>query len=337
MPLLSALHIGPLVIEHPALMAPMSGVTDRPFRRLARRFGAGLVYSEMIASSQMIRAHADTLRMSTPCDDEFPMAVQLAGNEPDVMAEAAKMNADRGAALIDINMGCPVKKVVKGYAGSALMKDEILAGRIMEAVARSVSVPVTVKMRLGWDADHLNAPALARIAENSGMQMVTVHGRTRCQMYTGTADWAQVRAVKQAISLPVTVNGDILDTDSACQALAQSGADAVMIGRGAQGRPWLLGQIGAFLRHGTAPQEPGVAERLEILLEHFDEILTHYGREKGLRVARKHVAWGIHGLPGSKEFRETFQTEDCAETARRKIVAFLSARSGDDDDRKQAA
>lgn len=337
MSLLPALTIGPLVVDHPALMAPMSGVTDRPFRRLARRFGAGLVYSEMIASSQMIRAHADTLRMSTPCDDEFPMAVQLAGNEPEVMAEAAKMNADRGAALIDINMGCPVKKVVKGYAGSALMKDEVLAGRIMEAVAKAVSVPVTVKMRLGWDADHLNAPSLARIAENSGMRMVTVHGRTRCQMYNGTADWSQVRAVKEAISLPVTVNGDILDAETARRALQQSGADAVMIGRGAQGRPWLLGQIGAFLRYGTVPQEPAVADRLEILLEHFDEILIHYGREKGLRVARKHVAWGIHGLPGSKEFRETFQTEDCADTARRKIVSFMSTRGGDDTGRRHAA
>lgn len=337
MSLLPALTIGPLVIDHPALMAPMSGVTDRPFRRLARRFGAGLVYSEMIASSQMIRAHADTLRMSTPCDDEFPMAVQLAGNEPEVMAEAAKMNADRGAALIDINMGCPVKKVVKGYAGSALMKDEVLAGRIMEAVAKAVSVPVTVKMRLGWDADHLNAPSLARIAENSGMRMVTVHGRTRCQMYTGTADWSQVRAVKEAISLPVTVNGDILDAETARLALQQSGADAVMIGRGAQGRPWLLGQIGAFLRHGTVPQDPVVADRLEILLEHFDEILIHYGREKGLRVARKHVAWGIHGLPGSKEFREAFQTEECADTARRKIVSFMSTHGGDDTGRRQAA
>lgn len=320
---LPALTIGPLVIEAPALMAPMSGVTDRPFRRLARRFGAGLVYSEMIASSQMIRAHADTLRMSTPCEDEFPLAVQLAGNEPEIMAEAARMNVDRGAALIDINMGCPVKKVVKGYAGSALMKDECLAGRIMEAVAKAVSVPVTVKMRLGWDADHHNAPSLARIAENSGMRMVTVHGRSRCQMYTGTADWTAVRPVKEAVSIPVTVNGDIVDAGSALAALQQSGADAVMIGRGAQGRPWLVGQIGALLRHGTAPGEPTVTERLDILLEHFESILEHYGRDKGLRVARKHVAWGVHGLAGAKEFRDTFQTEDCADTARRKISAFM--------------
>lgn len=318
------LSIAGLTLDAPVLLAPMSGVTDAPFRRLVRRFGAGLVYSEMIASSQMIRAHRDTLRMSTPCAEEFPMAVQLAGNEPGVMAEAARMNVDRGAALIDINMGCPVKKVVKGYAGSALMRDEALAGRIMEAVARAVDVPVTVKMRLGWDVDCLSAPRFARMAEEAGLAMVTVHGRTRQQMYTGVADWTAVRAVREATRLPLIVNGDIQGCADARSALDASGADGVMIGRGAQGRPWLLGQVAAFLRDGQVPAEPALADRRAILLEHYEGILEHYGTYKGLRVARKHVAWAVHGLSGANAFREAFNREDDAGRARALIDAFYA-------------
>lgn len=319
-----SLTIGSLTIDAPVLLAPMSGVTDRPFRRLVRRYGGGLVFSEMIASSQMIRAHHETLRMSTPCADEAPMAVQLAGNEPEVMAEAARLNVDRGAALIDINMGCPVKKVIKGYAGSALMRDEVLAGRIMEAVARAVSVPVTVKMRLGWDDENRNAPQLARIAELSGMAMVTVHGRTRCQMYTGSADWSAVRAVRAAMSLPLIVNGDIDSEDSAAQALADSGADGVMVGRACQGRPWLLGDIAHFLATGERRPEPSAAERRDLVLEHHADILVHYGAYKGLRVARKHVAWAVHGLPGAGAFRDRFNTIDDASAATAEIVEFFA-------------
>lgn len=319
----AGLSIGGLVIDAPVLLAPMSGVTDAPFRRLAKRFGAGLVFSEMIASSQMVRAHGETLRMSTPCDAEHPMAVQLAGNEPEVMAEAARMNVDRGAALIDINMGCPVKKVVSGQAGSALMRDEALAGRIMEAVARAVEVPVTVKMRLGWDADALNAPRYARMAEDAGLAMVTVHGRTRQQMYTGQADWDAVRAVRAATRLPLIVNGDIETCADAAVALAASGADGVMVGRGAQGKPWLLGQIARFLCHGEAPTDPDAAARHAILCEHYDAILDHYGTYKGLRVARKHVAWSVHGLPGANAFREAFNRIDEAERARGMIDTFF--------------
>jgi tRNA-dihydrouridine synthase B len=322
-----SLTIGTLTLENPVLLAPMSGVTDMPFRRLVKRHGAGLVYSEMIASSQMVRAHRDTLRMSTPCDEEFPMAVQLAGTEPHVMAEAARINQDRGAALIDINMGCPVKKVVKGYAGSALMRDEPLAGRIMEAVARAVDIPVTVKMRLGWDQEHLNAPSLARVAEQSGMAMVTVHGRTRCQMYTGTADWQAVRAVRDAISLPLVVNGDIDGAEAAAKALAQSGADGVMIGRAVQGRPWLLGQVAGFLATGEHTPDPAVQERQALLLEHYDLLLEHYGTYKGLRVARKHVAWSVYGLPGANIFREDFNTVSDAGQARQMIEQFFTLLS----------
>ena len=224
-----SISIGPVTLDDPVVLAPMSGVTDLPFRRLVKRLGAGLVVSEMIASQAMVRQTRDSLKMSTNCAEEFPMAVQLAGCDPDVMAEAAKLNADRGAAIIDINFGCPVKKIVTKHAGSALMREEGLAGRIMDAVVKAVDLPVTMKMRLGWDEQSLNAPRLARIAEDCGIRMLTVHGRTRCQFYKGEANWAAVRATKKATALPVIVNGDIESAADIDLALAESGADGVMI------------------------------------------------------------------------------------------------------------
>lgn len=325
------LRIGPLTVANPVLLAPMSGVTDQPFRRLVKRFGAGLVFSEMIASREMVRAHADTMRMSTACAEEFPMAVQLAGNEPEIMAEAARMNVDRGAALVDINMGCPVKKVVKGYAGSALMRDEALAGRIMAAVRAAVpdTIPVTVKMRLGWDTDCLNAPRLAKIAEDSGLAMVTVHGRTRQQMYTGTADWSAIRAIVEAISLPVVGNGDVLSEDDAAELLRQSGAAGVMIGRGCQGRPWFLGQVAHFLATGTRRPDPRLPEQQAVLLEHLDALLEHYGDWKGLRIARKHIAWYTTGLRGGNAFRERINGMDEAAAVRAEIAALYESAAAD--------
>lgn len=250
------------------------------------------------------------------------MAVQLAGCEPEVMAEAAKMNVDRGAAIIDINMGCPVKKVVNGDAGSALMKDEALAGRILDAVVKAVPVPVTLKMRTGWDERNRNAPALARIAENAGIQMVTVHGRTRSQLYTGHADWGFIRQVKDAVSIPVIGNGDVTDFDDARALLEQSGADGVMIGRGSYGRPWFPGQVAEYLRTGQRPEDPPLATQLAVLLEHFDAMIEHYGEDTGCRLGRKHVAWYTKGLAGSAEFRAAVNQSLEADQVRRMIREF---------------
>ncbi|MEX0923835.1 MAG: tRNA dihydrouridine synthase DusB [Rhodovibrionaceae bacterium] len=316
-----SISIGPLQLRDPVVLAPMSGVTDLPFRRLVKRLGAGLVVSEMIASQAMVRQTRDSLKMSTNCAEEFPMAVQLAGCEPEVMAEAAKLNADRGAAIIDINFGCPVKKIVTKHAGSALMREEGLAGRIMEAVVEAVDLPVTMKMRLGWDHDSLNAPRLAKIAEEAGIKLLTVHGRTRCQFYKGEADWSAVRATKQATRLPVIVNGDIQGPADIDNALERSGADGVMIGRGACGRPWMLSQAAIYLREGFWPEEPSLRPRLALLLEHYEALLEHYGREQGLRIARKHLGWYSRGLEGSATLRETLNRESDP----RRVVALLRA------------
>lgn len=320
-----SLRIGPIEISMPVLLAPMSGVTDMPFRRLVKRQGAGLVISEMIASQAMIRHTRQTMKMVEKSPEELPLVIQLAGCEPEVMAEAARLSVDLGAGIIDINMGCPVKKVVNGYAGSALMRDEKLATRIIKATVKAVKVPVTLKMRTGWDDQTRNAPFLAKVAEDSGIQMITIHGRTRCQLYNGRADWPFIRQVKENVRIPVIGNGDVLTIEDATTLLEQSHADGVMIGRGCYGRPWFINQVGHYLKTKQYLPDPSLAEQHLLVKRHVEDMLIHYGENTGLKIARKHIGWYSKGLQGSAEYRVAVNQTDTPKVMFQLIDNFYSS------------
>ena len=318
--------IDDIELSSPVILAPMSGVTDLPYRKLVKQCGAGLVVSEMIASRAMIvQSHQSMKKCAILHDDATGACVQLAGCEPDVIADSAKMNEDMGAKIIDLNFGCPAKKVVGGFSGSALMRDEKLAAEILFKTVKAVNIPVTLKMRVGWDDNTKNAPVLAKIAEDAGIKMVTVHGRTRCQFYTGKSDWEFISKVKQAVKIPVIANGDIVCFDTATDALNKSKAVGVMIGRGAYGKPWLISQVAHFLKTGEKLPDPSIKDQLVIVLNHYDDIIDYYGSSVGIKMARKHLGWYSSGLPNSSEFRATInQAIDVAEV-KEKIQKFYGS------------
>ena len=319
------MRIGPYQLASSIVVAPMAGVTDRPFRELCRSYGAGLAVAEMVSANPALWS---TRKSRTRRDHEgepAPVCVQILGTAPRQMADAARVSADLGAQIVDINMGCPAKKVCRAAAGSALLRDEALVGRILDAVVRAVSVPVTLKMRTGWDVAHRNGAEIARIAEQSGVAAITVHGRTRACGFTGTAEYDTIRGVKQAVSIPVIANGDIDSADKAAAVLAYTGADGIMVGRAARGRPWLFAEIAEYLATGRRRPAPAPQEVASIVLDHVDRMHDFYGAVQGVRIARKHIAWYARCMTGYDSFRERVNHAVTVEEQRQLVAAFFAA------------
>ena len=323
---MSAVRIGPYTLPNQLILAPMAGVTDQPFRQLCRRLGAGLVVSEMVTSDVSLwNTRKSSLRMIHSGDAE-PRSVQIAGGDPQMLAEAARRNVEMGAQIIDINMGCPAKKVCNKAAGSALMKDEQLVSAILQAVVAAVDVPVTLKIRTGWDRANKNGLTVAKIAEQSGISALAVHGRTRADLYTGEAEYDTIAAIKQAVTLPVFANGDIDSPQKARQVLDATGADGLLIGRAAQGRPWIFREIDHYLATGTQLPAPSLLEVEGILLEHLAALHTFYGEVMGVRIARKHVGWYLATLPGAREFRAQFNRLESTDAQCANVRQFFVER-----------
>jgi tRNA-dihydrouridine synthase B len=306
----------------------MSGVSDLPFRRLVKNFGASLVTSEMIASRAMILQTRESILKGKKDVNHYPMSVQIAGCDPEIMAEAAKLNQDLGADIIDINFGCPVKKVVNGFAGSALMKDENLATKIMQHVVSAVKIPVTVKMRLGWNYENLNAKSLAIKAEDVGVKMITIHGRTRCQMYNGQANWQEIAKVKAAVNIPVIANGDIKNAADAKLAMSQSNADGVMIGRACYGKPWLIKQISCEVNNKEKFITPNISQQKDIVLSHLQQMIDHYSQKIAIPLARKHIGWYSNGLKNSAQYRAKINILNDLNEIHDTINHFYESQSG---------
>ena len=317
------MKIGAIQLKNNLIVAPMAGVTDRPFRSLCKQLGAGMAVSEMVASNSLLWGSEKTIRRGNHEGEVEPKVVQIAGADPEMMAEAARYNVDKGADIIDINMGCPAKKICNVYAGSALLKDESLVARIVDAVVRAVHIPVTLKIRTGWDKGNRNALRIAKIAEDHGIQALAMHGRTRACMYTGDAEYDTIRAVKRSVGIPVIANGDVTTPEKAKFVLDYTGADAVMIGRAAQGRPWIFREIAHFLSTGTRLAPPAVAEIREVMVGHLHDLYAFYGIERGVRVARKHIGWYTKGLRNSAVFRARMNTLDDAATQLAAVAEFF--------------
>ncbi|WP_269433230.1 tRNA dihydrouridine synthase DusB [Halopseudomonas litoralis] len=318
------ISIGSFQLTSPVILAPMAGVTDRPFRTMCRELGAGLVVSEMVTSDTRLWHSRKSRQRLDHSGEPDPRSVQIAGGDPQMMADAARINRDNGAQIIDINMGCPAKKVCNKAAGSALLRDERLVTEIIEAVVGAVDIPVTLKIRTGWDPEHRNGVTIARIAEQSGIQALAVHGRTRSELYTGEAEYDTIAEIRQAISIPLFANGDIDSPEKARHVLDHTGADAVMIGRAAQRRPWIFREIDHYLRYGEHLPAPGLAWQQSLLLAHLDALQEFYGLEHGVRIARKHVGWQLQSLPGAEEFRRRFNRMDCGAQQRQEIQYFFN-------------